>query len=266
MNDLKIFENTEFGKIRILEKDGKPFAVGVDVTRALGYAKPSQAVIDHCKGIRKLGIPSMNQHGATVMQETNVIPEGDIYRLITKAADQSKNLDIKEKAERFESWIFDEVLPSIHKHGAYMTPEKIEEVLLNPDTIITLATQIKHEQEQNAKLNKKIEEDKPLVLFANSVSASSDTMLIGELSKILKQNGVDTGQNRLFQWMRDNEYLIRRKGSDYNMPTQRSMEMGLFTIKETTITHSDGHISINKTVKVTGKGQIYFINKLKNVS
>jgi len=166
MDNFKVFNNDEFGKVRALEVDKKPYAVGVDVARSLGYVKPSQAVIDHCKGIRKLGIPSYNQHGAEVIQETNVIPESDIYRLIIKAADQSRNQDIKEKAARFESWVFTEVLPSIRKHGAYMTPQTIEEILLNPDTIIKLATTLKEEQEKNSALteeNKELNEVKRLL-------------------------------------------------------------------------------------------------------
>jgi prophage antirepressor-like protein len=158
MNDLQIFTNSEFGEIRVIEIDDKPYAVGVDVARALDYVKPSQAVIDHCKGIRKLGIPSYNQHGAEVVQETNVIPEGDIYRLIIKAADQSRNLDIKEKAARFESFVFDEVLPAIRKHGLYATESTIDKILADPDFGIRLLTQLKDEQAKNALLAARNEE------------------------------------------------------------------------------------------------------------
>ena len=259
MEGLKIFENTEFGQVRMMEVNGKPYAVGIDVAKALEYANPSKAVLDHCKGVSKLGIPS-----AGGVQETNVIPEGDIYRLISKAADQSKNPVIKEKAERFESWLFDEVLPSIRKHGAYMTPETIEKAILNPDFGIRLFTVLKEERQKNALLTAQIEQEKPKVIFADSVAASSTSILIGEMAKILKQNGIDIGQNRLFTWMRENGYLTSRKGTDYNMPTQYSMNLGLFTIKETTINHSDGHVSVSKTVKVTGKGQLYFVNKFLN--
>ena len=259
MNNLEIFENTEFGQVRMVEVNGKPFAVGIDVAKALEYANPSKAVLDHCKGVSKLGIPS-----AGGVQETNVIPEGDIYRLISKAADQSKNPVIKEKAERFESWLFDEVIPSIRKHGAYMTPETIEKAILNPDFGIRLFTVLKEERQKNALLTAQIEQEKPKVVFADSVAASNTSILVGEMAKILKQNGIDVGQNRLFAWMRENGYLISRKGTDYNMPTQYSMNLGLFTIKETTINHSDGHVSVNKTVKVTGKGQLYFVNKFLN--
>lgn len=140
MNQLQIFKNPQFGQIRVVETNGKYYAVGVDVARALEYARPSQAVIDHCKGIRKLGIPSEGG-----IQETNIIPEGDIYRLIVKAADQSKNLEIKTKAEKFESWIFDEVLPSIRKHGMYAK----DELLDNPDLLLDVITRLKEEREQN---------------------------------------------------------------------------------------------------------------------
>lgn len=189
---------------------------------------------------------------ATNGKRPDFIPENIFYRLAMKA----KN----ETAERFQALVADEIIPSIRKHGAYMTPQKIEEVLLNPDTIIKLATELKAEQEKRVALESKVEQDKPLVAFANSVSVAKTSILVGELAKLLKQNGVDMGQNRLFAWMRENGYLISRKGTDYNMPTQRSMEMELFEIKLTTISHGDGHTSISKTPKVTGKGQIYFIN------
>ena len=196
----------------------------------------------------ELGIPTCG--------DDDFIPENIFYRLAMKA----KN----ETAEKFQALVADEIIPSIRKHGAYMTPKKIEEVLMDPDTIIKLATDLKAEREKRAALESKVEQDKPLVAFANSVSVAKTSILIGELAKLLKQNGVDMGQNRLFAWMRENGYLINRKGTDYNMPTQRSMEKELFEIKETTISHGDGHTSINKTPKVTGKGQIYFINLFLN--
>ena len=181
-----------------------------------------------------------------------VVNESGLYNVILRSD--------KPEAKPFRKWVTSKVLPSIRKHGAYMTPQKIEEVLLNPDTIIKLATELKAEQEKRVALESKVEQDKPLVAFANSVSVAKTSILVGELAKLLKQNGVDMGQNRLFAWMRENGYLISRKGTDYNMPTQRSMEMELFEIKLTTISHGDGHTSISKTPKVTGKGQIYFIN------
>lgn len=180
------------------------------------------------------------------------IPENIFYRLAMKA----KN----EAAEHFQAKVADEIIPSIRKHGAYMTPETIEAAILNPDTIIKIATELKAEREKRIALEGKVEEDKPKVLFADAVATAQTSILVGELAKLLKQNGVDIGQNRLFRWMRDRGYLIRRKGTDFNMPTQRAMEMGLFEIKETAISHADGHTSVSKTPKVTGKGQQYFVS------
>lgn len=148
---------------------------------------------------------------------------------------------------------------SIRKHGGYLTPAKIEEVLLNPDTIIKLATDLKEERAKRVEVEKQLEINKPKVLFAEAVATAKTSILIGELAKLIKQNGYDIGQKRLFQYLRENGYLIKQKGSAYNSPTQKSMDMGLFEIKERTINHSD-HIEIVKTTKVTGKGQIYFIN------
>ena len=250
MNELMIFNNPEFGEIRTIEEDGKVLFCGSDVAKALGYAKPQNAIDRHCKGALKRGIPHPQSPDKTI--EMNFIPEGDIYRLAAKSE--------LPGAERFESWIFDEVLPSIRKHGAYLTPETLEAAILNPDTMIRLCTALKDEQDKRKVLEEKQEADRPKVLFADSVAASKTSILVGELSKLLKQNGVDIGQNRLFHWLRSNGFLIRRQGTDYNMPTQRAMEMGLFEIKETSITHADGHTSVNKTPKVTGKGQQYFVN------
>lgn len=249
MTDLQIFNSPEFGEIRTIEKNGEPWFVGKDVAAALGYEKPTDAVRKHVdvedRGISKMETPS----GA---QETTIINESGLYSLVLSSK--------LPTAKKFKRWITSEVIPSIRKHGAYMTPDKLEEVLLKPDTLIQLAQNLKAEQEKRRALEVKMEEQKPKVLFAESVEAAKTSILIGELAKLLKQNGINIGQNRLFEWLRNNGYLIRRQGSDYNMPTQRAMEMGLFEIKETTITHSDGHIHVSKTPKVTGKGQVYFVN------
>ena len=140
---------------------------------------------------------------------------------------------------------------------------ELEKKWNSPEAIMARA--LKMADRKISKLEDQIEKDKPKVLFADAVSASHTSILVGELAKILKQNGIDTGQNRLFEWLRENGYLVKRKGTDYNMPTQKSMELGLFEIKETSITHSDGNISVSKTPKVTGKGQLYFINKFKSM-
>jgi anti-repressor protein len=246
VGDLQNFYS-EFGQVRFVDVDGKPYAVASDVARALGYSRPAEAVGDHCKGTLKRRI--LTAGGA---QEVNVIPEGDIYRLIVRS-----NLP---DAERFERWVFDDVLPSINKHGAYMTPEKIEEVLLNPDTVIKLATALKEEREKRLLAESQVEVAKPKVVFADAVETSKSSVLIGELAKIIKQNGIDVGQNRLFGWLRENGYL-GRTGENYNLPTQYSMQLGLMEIKKTTVNGGAGSAKVVRTPKITGKGQVYFVNK-----
>ena len=248
---VQVFQNDKFGNIRVVLISGKEHFVASDIAKSLGYAIPSKAVNTHCKGVSKMEVPT---NGG--MQEMLIIPEGDVYRLITHSKLPS--------AEQFERWVFDEVLPSIRQHGTYMTEQTLEKALTSPDFLIELATKLKEEQEARAKAELKIEQDKPKVIFADAVSTSKTTILIGELAKILKQNGVDTGEKRLFEQLRNNGYLIKRKGTDYNSPTQKAMELGLFEVKETCITHADGHTTVNKTTKVTGRGQQYFINKFLN--
>lgn len=177
------------------------------------------------------------------------IPEPIFYLLAMKAEN--------ETAKAFQRTVAYDILPAIRKHGLYAKDELLE----NPDLLIEVATQLKQERQQRKALESKVQQDAPKVLFADAVAASHAPMLIGELAKILKQNGVDTGEKRLFQWMRDNGYLIKRYGTDYNAPTQKAMDLGLFEVKETAITHSDGHVTINRTTKVTGRGQQYFVNR-----
>lgn len=153
------------------------------------------------------------------------------------------------------------MLPAIRKTGGYLTPEKVEEALLNPDTIIKLATQLKQERQARLTAEQQVEEAKPKVIFADAVSASNTSILIGELSKILRGNGVEIGQRRMFEWLRSHGYLIKRHGTEYNMPTQKAMELGLFEIREGSYVNGSGVNIITKTPKVTGKGQQYFINK-----
>ena len=233
------------------EKDGTVYLKLETVARGLGFtriAASGNEVIrwERVNGyLEEFGVPSCG-HG-------DFIPENIFYRLAMKAK--------SETAERFQAFVADEVLPSIRKHGAYLTPAKIEEVLLNPDTIIQLAQALKEEQEARRAADAKIEADRPKVLFADAVSASKQSILVGDLAKLIKQNGVEIGQNRLFDWLRNHGYLIKQKGASWNMPTQKAMDLGLFEIKETTRVQSDGHIKIDKTVKVTRKGQVYFINR-----
>ena len=255
-NYLQIFKNPEFGQVRVITKDGEPWFVGKDIAEILGYSNPSKAVIMHVdEDDRTKEMIPHSQNGNMVKTQTTLINESGLYSLILSSKLPS--------AKKFKRWVTSEVLPSIRKHGIYATPKTIEDMLNDPDTMIKTLQALKKEREEKQKLQHQIELDKPKVIFADAVSTSKSSILVGELAKILKQNGVDIGQNRLFKWLRQNGYLISRKGTDYNMPTQYSMELGLFEVKETTITHSDGHISICKTPKVTGRGQIYFINKFK---
>lgn len=246
MNELKVFDNPTFGQVRSILKDDEPWFVAADVCKSLDVANPSQA-------IARLDDDERAMFNIGRQGDTNCVNEAGLYSLVLGSR--------KPEAKAFKRWITHEVIPSIRKHGAYMTPEKLQEVLLSPDTLIQLASNLKEEQEKNKRLTAKVEQDAPKVLFADSVACSNSEILVGELAKILKQKGMDIGQNRLFEKLRQDGYLVRRKGSDYNMPTQRSMEMGLMRIKETSITHADGHVSVSRTPKVTGKGQIYFVNK-----
>ena len=180
--------------------------------------------------------------------ENDYIPENIFYKLCMKANN--------EVARKFQDRVCDEILPSIRKYGMYAT----DELLDNPDLIIKMATRLKEEKAKNKELEDKMKEDKPKVLFAEAVSIAKNTILIREMAKLIKQNGIDMGEKRLFIWLRENGYLIKKIGTDYNMPTQRSMDLGLFEIKESPVLHSSGEIEISKTPKITGKGQQYFLN------
>lgn len=251
MNELKIFNNPDFGELRTVEINKEPWFVGKDVAEALGYSNTADAIQKHVDEEDKL-----TSQIAMAGQGRNVvfINESGLYSLVLSSK--------LPAAKKFKRWVTSEVLPSIRKHGMYATTETVENMLADPDTAIRLLNEIKAERKKRAELEAEREANRPKVIFADSVAASKTSILVGELAKLLKQNGVPVGQNRLFGWMRENGFLIRRKGSDFNMPTQRAMEMGLFEIKETSITHADGHTSINKTPKVTGKGQQYFVNAL----
>lgn len=241
--NLKIFTNSEFGDIRVFEKDGDPWFVGKDVASLLGYSNPSKALIDHVDKEDKLNnesLSSLGQRGGWIINESG------LYSLILSSH--------KPEAKAFKRWVTHEVIPCVRKTGAYMTPETIEKALLNPDTIINLATQIKSLQE-------KIKNDEPMVMLGSAVESSDTSISVGDMAKILRQNGVKTGQNRLFEWLRTNGYLIK-DGDSRNMPTQKSMELGIMEIQEKTVGDcSDGFSMIARTPKITGKGQSYFVNK-----
>ena len=251
MNKMKVFENERFGKIRGVMIDDEPWLVGKDVAAALGYSNASKALIDHVDDEDKLNnesLSSLGQRGGWLINESG------LYSLILS----SKLPD----AKKFKRWVTSEVLPSIRKTGGYIAgQESLTDVELLAKAVLIAQKTIEERDAKIKALEAQAEADAPKVLFADAVAVSDNAILIGELAKLLKQNGVkDMGQNRLFKWLREHGYLIRRKGTDYNMPTQIAMEKGLFRVKETAITHSDGHVSVNKTPKVTGEGQNFFIN------
>lgn len=244
MNQPQLF-NFNGQQVRTVTINNEPYFVATDVTKILGLTNTTVA-------LSRLDEDERSKFNLGRQGKANVVNEYGLYELIIASR--------KSEAHEFKRWITHEVLPSIRKHGAYMTPQTIEKALLSPDTIINLATQLKEEQEQRKHLQEENEQMKPKALFADAVSTSNSSILIGQLAKILRQNGVSIGQNRLFAWMRKHGYLGTR-GSNRNVPTQRSMELGLFKTKETVINHSDGHTTVNITTKVTGKGQQYFIQK-----
>lgn len=249
MNEMQIFSSSQFGEVRSVTMNGEPWFVAADVCRALEISN-SRDAMSRLDADEK-GVALTDTLGGK--QEVSVVNEPGLYALVLGSR--------KPEAKAFKRWITHEVIPEIRKHGGYLTPEKVEEALLNPDTIIQLATNLKKEREARRALEERVEQDAPKVLFAKSVESSKSEILIGELAKILKQNGVDMGQNRLFEVLRRDGYLISRKGADWNMPTQKSMELGVMRIKEACVTHADGHTTVSKTPKITGKGQVYFVNR-----
>ncbi|MEE3742594.1 phage antirepressor [Streptococcus dysgalactiae] len=237
-------------EVRTVTIDNEPYFVGKDVADILGYSNSRDALSKHVDTEDKL---TSQIATAGQMRNQTIINESGLYSLILSSK--------LPQAKEFKRWVTSEVLPAIRKQGAYVTDYKAVDLLTNPNALGNflqgLTEQVKH-------LETKIEKDKPKVLFADAVSASKSSCLIGELAKILKQNGINIGQNKLFQWLRTNGYLISRRGESWNQPTQKSMQLGLFELKKTAINHSDGHTTTNVTPKVTGKGQQYFINKFLN--
>ena len=252
MNDLKVFNNLEFGAIRVFERENTPWFVGKDVADILGYQNGSRDINRHVdeEDRHKVMFFDGNQD-----KETIIINESGLYSLILSSK--------MPNAKKFKHWVTSEVLPTIRKHGAYMTEETIEKAITSPDFLIKLATNLKEEKEKRLAAERQIEADRPKVTFANAVNVSKDGLRIGMLAKLLHQNGVDIGQKRLFQWMRDNGYLMK-SGADRNMPTQKARELGLFKVKERAIDNPDGSVRLTRTTLVTGKGQEYFINKFLN--
>lgn len=239
---------------------GKEFTIYGDLENPLFLAKDVAKWIEHSNS--RIMLNSVDESEKVVnnvytlggVQETYFLTEDGLYEVLMQSR--------KPIAKLFKAEV-KKILKTIRLNGMYVT----DKLLDNPDFAIKTFMKLKEEKERRLQLEQEAEINKPKVIFAEAVETSKTSILIGELAKLIKQNGYDIGQKRLFAWLRENGYLIKiNKRTDYNMPTQRAMDMGLFEIKETAITHSDGHISINKTVKVTGKGQIYFINKFLKVA
>lgn len=254
MNEIAVFEFQAHAVRTVTDEHGEPWFVAKDVCDVLGIVNVGNAIARIPKKdrmtIRQTDSHSGQRGGA---QSLTIISEAGLYRLVLRSD--------KPEAEPFIDWVTSEVLPAIRKTGGYIkaaTEETPEEIMAR--ALIVAKATIDRMKEKNQALLAENATMRPKALFADAVSTSKSSILIGELAKILKQNGVDTGQNRLFTWLRENGWLIRRKGTDYNMPTQCGMEMGLFTIKERAINSPDGSVRLTKTVLVTGKGQIYFVN------
>lgn len=242
--NLEVF-SYQNSNLRVVHRDGEPWFVAKDVCNILEIDTSQTRRLDEDeKGLRLIQTPGGEQ-------EMVCVNEPGLYSLILGSR--------KPEAKRFKRWVTHEVLPAIRRHGMYATPQTVEAMLQDPDTMIKTLQALKAERERRQELERKVEEDKPRVLFSKAVEASHTSILIGDLAKLLRQNGVQMGQNRLFAWMRDNGYLIK-SGSSKNMPTQYSMERGWFEVKERAINNPDGSIRVTKTTKVTGKGQQYFIN------
>lgn len=244
MNEIiEVFNSAEFGTIRTAKINNDIYFVGKDVADALGYVDTNKAVSMHVddedKKLNDKTSPSFGQRGATLINESG------LYSLVLSSK--------LESAKRFKRWITADVLPALRRTGSYS--------LNIPQTLPEALRAYADEVEQHNKTRALVEAQRPKVLFADAVSTSDTDILVGDLAKLLNQNGYAVGQNRLFEQLRNEGFLISRKGNSYNMPTQKAMEMGLFRIKETAITHSDGRVSLNKTPKVTGRGQQYFINR-----
>lgn len=246
MNELEIFKNEEFGEIRTITINNEPWFVGKDITNILGYQNGSRDINRHVDEDDRGSTEMVSPSG---VQKTTIINESGLYSLILSSK--------LPTAKKFKHWVTSEVLPTIRKHGAYMTDEKAFDVLHNAGGLADLLQQAAEQLKQK---DIQIERMKPKALFAEAVETSKNSILIGELSKIIKANGCDIGQRRLFALLRENGYLMK-SGEAYNQPTQRSMNLGLMEIKKSTINNPDGSIRTTTTTKITGKGQVYFVNK-----
>lgn len=247
MNDVTIFHKDEFGTVRVLEEDGRTLFCGSDVAKALGYSNAPDALNRHCRSIVKRDTATVQGNVASMA----FIPEGDVYRLITHSK--------LPEAEKFESWVFDEVIPSIRKTGGYIAgQEMMDDDQLLANALMVAQRKIAERNKQLEEANEKIKADAPKVLFAETVEKAETCISIGTLAKILNQAGLDIGERRLFERLRNDKWL-NSKGRNWNVPSQKSMDMGLMRVHESTISRSSG-IQINKTPLITGKGQRFFLD------
>lgn len=245
MNEVQLF-NFENHEVRSLLLNNEPWFVGKDVADVLGYSNSRKAMADHVDDEDKEVLTSRNVTLENIPNRgITVVNESGLYSLILSSKLPS--------AKKFKRWVTSEVLPALRKTGQYQVKELSGSELM--------ARALIEAQNVLAAKDKVIEEMKPKVVFADAVATSHTSILVGELAKILKQNGIDMGQKRLFAWLREKGYLIKRQGTDYNMPTQKAMELGLFEIKEGSYVNGSGVNITTKTPKITGKGQQYFINK-----
>lgn len=258
MNDLQIFKNNEFGEVRTSVVNSEPYFMLSDVCRILEIknSRDAKSRLNEC-GVVSTDVTLLNGYtsdGAPTYRKgkADFINESNLYKLVFQSR--------KPQAEKFSDWVTSEVLPSIRKHGAYMSSEVIEKTLSDPDYLIRLATNLKEEKAKRALAESQIEKDKPKVLFADSCEVAENSILIGEFAKRLKQNGYNIGQNKLFEWLRQHDYLCK-SGERKNLPTQYSMERGLFEIKTRVFSNPNGSVRTTSTTKITGRGQIYFTNK-----
>lgn len=255
MNDIQVFNNEQFGDIRTAGTPQEPIFCAADICRALGYTNGPKAIKDHCDegDITKRYTPTSSGEQLMIF-----VTESGLYSLIFGSK--------LESAKQFKKWVTSDVLPTIRKHGMYATGETIESILNNPENAIVILQAMQKErkeriaaQQQVERLEQQAIEDKPKIIYADAVKGSTSSCLIGELAKMIAQNGYPIGEKRLFQWLRDNHYLCSY-GERFNQPYQQYIEQGLFTMKQNVFS-VDGEMRTRNTTKVTGKGQIYFINK-----
>ncbi len=260
MSELKTFNHPMFGDLPVIIVNEKEYLGANEVASSLEYARPYKAISDHCDLEGVLTQDVLTKGG---IQKKKFITLGNVSRLIVAASKQSKNPGIQQKAKVYEKWIFDEVIPSVHKHGGYIaTTEDDDDVTIMAKALILAQKTLEKKQTEIVEQKRIIEAQRPKVVYAEAVEVSQDSVLVKDLATVLRQKGVNIGEVRLFRWLRENGYLCKQKGDMWNMPTQRSLELGVIVVKHGLRTGSNGEMKKTRTPKITGKGQIYFVNKI----